>query len=97
MRIEPPPSFACASGTIPAATAAAEPPLDPPVEWSVFHGFRHGPRKWDSQVGRIPSSGVLLLPTTTSPARFCRTTSSLSWSGTNSRLKAVPEVCRTPP
>ena len=31
-RMEPPPSFACAIGTTPAATAAAEPPLEPPVE-----------------------------------------------------------------
>ena len=30
--IEPPPSVACAAGTIPAATAAAAPPDDPPVE-----------------------------------------------------------------
>ena len=43
MRIEPPPSLACAIGTIPAATAAAEPPLDPPVEWSVSQGLRAGP------------------------------------------------------
>ena len=32
MRIEPPPSLACANGTMPLATAAAEPPLDPPGE-----------------------------------------------------------------
>ena len=31
MRIEPPPSLACATGTMPAATAAAEPPLEPPA------------------------------------------------------------------
>jgi hypothetical protein len=30
--MDPPPSLACATGTRPAATAAAEPPLDPPVE-----------------------------------------------------------------
>lgn len=30
IRIEPPPSDACASGTMPAATAAAAPPLEPP-------------------------------------------------------------------
>ena len=30
IRIEPPPSLPCATGTIPAATAAAAPPLDPP-------------------------------------------------------------------
>jgi hypothetical protein len=42
-RIEPPPSFACAAGTIRAATAAAEPPDEPPVECAVFHGLRLGP------------------------------------------------------
>ena len=31
MRIDPPPSFACASGTTPDATSAAEPPDEPPV------------------------------------------------------------------
>src|SRR4051812_37680112 len=31
MRIDPPPSFACATATMPLATAAAEPPLEPPV------------------------------------------------------------------
>src|SRR3954453_12280658 len=31
MRIEPPPSLACAIGTSPAATAAADPPLAPPA------------------------------------------------------------------
>src|SRR5215831_19106394 len=43
MRIEPPPSLACAAATIPAATAAADPPLDPPVERAGSHGFRVGP------------------------------------------------------
>ncbi len=32
MRMEPPPSLAWATGTMPDATAAAEPPEDPPVE-----------------------------------------------------------------
>ena len=32
MRMEPPPSLACATGTRPAATAAADPPDEPPVE-----------------------------------------------------------------
>ena len=43
MRIEPPPSLACATGTMPDATAAAEPPLEPPVEWSGLQGLRVGP------------------------------------------------------
>ena len=43
MRIEPPPSLALAAGSMPEATAAAAPPDDPPVPWSVPHGFRQGP------------------------------------------------------
>lgn len=42
-RIEPPPSAAVANGTIPAATAAAEPPDDPPGVALVSHGFRDTP------------------------------------------------------
>src|SRR5215467_1591646 len=34
IRIEPPPSVACATGRMPAATAAAEPPEEPP--WRIF-------------------------------------------------------------
>jgi hypothetical protein len=43
MRIEPPPSLACATGTMPLATATAEPPLEPPDERPVSHGLWHGP------------------------------------------------------
>ena len=43
IRIEPPPSLAWAIGTTPAATMAAEPPLDPPAEWPVSHGLRVAP------------------------------------------------------
>ena len=32
MRMEPPPSLACPIGTMPAATAEPDPPLEPPVE-----------------------------------------------------------------
>ena len=68
MRIEPPPSLACAAGTMPAATAAAEPPLEPPALWSRFHGLRVGPNASGSVVGSRPSSGVLVRPRMTSPA-----------------------------
>ena len=40
MRTEPPPSDDVASGTSPAASAAALPPLDPPGDRSGFHGLR---------------------------------------------------------
>src|SRR4051812_205550 len=59
MRIDPPPSLACAAGTMPAATAAAEPPLDPPGLCARFHGLRVGPNASGSVVGSRPSSGVL--------------------------------------
>ncbi len=42
MRTEPPPSLPCAIGVTPAATAAPDPPLDPPATWSRFHGLRVG-------------------------------------------------------
>ena len=74
MRIEPPPSDACAIGTSPAATATAAPPLDPPGEWSVFHGLRVGPHASGSVVGRLPNSGLLVRPAVTSPAARKRPT-----------------------
>ena len=42
MRIDPPPSDACAMGTMPDATAAAAPPLDPPAIRVVSHGVTAG-------------------------------------------------------
>src|SRR5438105_2659443 len=43
MRIEPPPSLACATGVRPAATAAADPPLEPPGVRVRSHGLQVGP------------------------------------------------------
>ena len=68
IRMDPPPSEAWAAGIMPLATAAAEPPLEPPVEYSGFHGLRDGPSASGSVVGRIPSSGVFVRPTNTRPA-----------------------------
>ncbi|GIU91054.1 MAG: hypothetical protein KatS3mg010_2153 [Acidimicrobiia bacterium] len=68
MRIEPPPSPACPTGTMPLATAAADPPLEPPELCCVFHGLRVGPCDCGSAVGSSPNSGVLVLPTITNPA-----------------------------
>ncbi len=68
MRIDPPPSLAWATGTISAATAAAEPPDDPPVEWSRFQGLRDGPCASGSVVIVLPHSGVLARPMAMNPA-----------------------------
>ncbi len=43
MRMDPPPSLACATGNMPAATAAAAPPLLPPGLRSRSHGLRVAP------------------------------------------------------
>jgi hypothetical protein len=69
MRIEPVPSFAWATGTIPDATAAADPPLDPPADRSGFQGFRVGPNAAGSVVAEAANSGRLVLPRMTNPAR----------------------------
>src|SRR5580704_1137955 len=40
MRVDPPPSEDMLTGVMPAATAAADPPDDPPAVRSRFHGLR---------------------------------------------------------
>src|SRR3954464_5545959 len=68
MRIEPPPSLACAAATMPDATAAAEPPPHPPVDRPGSHGFRLAPYDVGSVVGSVPSSGTFVRPMNTKPA-----------------------------
>src|SRR5262245_50507520 len=51
MRIEPPPSPPCATGTIPEATAAAAPPLEPPGVRRTSQGFLVAPNKTGSVTG----------------------------------------------
>ena len=63
-------------------TAAAAPPLEPPVVLLASQGFLAGPNSTGSVVGRMPSSGVLVFPVMINPALFRRLTSSLSYSGT---------------
>ena len=82
MRIEPPPSEPRAAPTIPAATAAPLPPLDPPGVRSSDHGLRVAPKASDSVNGQIVSSGTCVLPMTIAPAaRSARTTSASRWRG----------------
>ncbi|CAB5025592.1 unannotated protein [freshwater metagenome] len=61
MRIDPPPSFACAMGTTPAATSAAEPPLDPPADRPRCQGLRVAPKRVDSVLAVSPNSGRVVL------------------------------------
>src|ERR1035437_2306623 len=68
MRIEPPPSLPIAAGTIPAATAAAAPPDEPPAVRCRFQGLRVMPYSAVSVDAAKPISGVLVLPKITKPA-----------------------------
>src|SRR4051794_41974707 len=68
IRIDPPPSLAWATGTIPLATAAAEPPDDPPVEWPVFHGLRAGGNDFGSGGTVVPEPRAVGRPRGTNPA-----------------------------
>jgi hypothetical protein len=69
-RIEPVPSPPEAAGTMPAATAAADPPEEPPGVMAGDHGLTVGPNSDGSVVQWFPHSGVLVLPNTTRSA--CR-------------------------
>ena len=71
-RIDPPVSEPSASGAIPAATATADPPLDPPGMRSVAHGFRVGPNAEFSVDDPIANSSQFVLPTITAPAASSR-------------------------
>ena len=96
IRIEPPPSLPCAIGTIPAATAAAAPPLEPPGVRSSAHGFAVGPNRRGSVVGRIPFSGMFVLPTITNPAARSRATQNASTAETTSTHRSEPIVIGIP-
>ena len=90
-RSEPAPSEPWAIGTAPAATSAAEPPLEPPALRSGSNGLRVGPVRSGSVVSAIPSSGVVVRPSVFRPAARTRRMRSLSWSG------RMPGTAREPP
>jgi hypothetical protein len=56
--IEPPMSEPVASVAVPAASAAADPPLEPPGEYPVCHGLRVTPQSRDQVTGAQENSGV---------------------------------------
>lgn len=82
IRIDPPPSLPCAIGKTPAATAAAEPPLEPAGVKSGFYGLRQGPNNFDSVTGASPSSGVFVFPNVIRPDDSYRLNNSDDCSGT---------------
>ena len=61
MRIEPPPSLAVARGAMPDASAAAEPPLEPPGVRSRFQGLRVGAEELVVGEGDVAELGRICL------------------------------------
>ena len=72
MRVEPPPSVAMPIGPMPAATATAAPPLDPPDVCSALQALRVRPNSGASVSALWPNSGVVVLPNRIAPADFMR-------------------------
>src|ERR1035437_3759215 len=66
------------AATIPDATAAAVPPDEPAGDRSTFHGLRVQPLAWVSVKGKIPNSGMRVLPMMIAPAARSRLTPSES-------------------
>ncbi len=73
-RMEPPVSVPIAHGARPAATAAAEPPLEPPGTRVRSHGLATGPKPEFSVEEPMANSSMLVLPSTGAPACTRRST-----------------------
>src|SRR5690554_2497625 len=71
-RIDPPVSDPIAPKTKPAATAAPEPLLDPPLKCSRFHGLRAGGQGRSNEGPPCANSWVESLPIRTPPAARSR-------------------------
>src|SRR5688572_26753220 len=78
------------------ATAAADPPLDPPGVRSVAHGFRTGPYAEFSLDDPIANSSQLVLPTMTAPADSSLSTTVALYGGWKVSRILDEAVVRTP-
>ena len=77
-RIDPPVSVPVAAGSSRAATAAAEPPDEPPGTRLVSHGLRTTPNAEFSFPEPIANSSQLSLPSVTAPASPSRSSTAAS-------------------
>ncbi len=78
MRNEPPVSEPLHNGTMSTASAAAEPPDEPPAFSSGLNGLPVAPHTTLRVLAPAPNSGTLVLPTMIAPALRRRVTSRLS-------------------
>src|SRR5882757_10323850 len=90
IRIEQPKSVPCANGTMPVATATADPPEEPAGLSAGFQGLRVAPNTALTVLAPVANSGVLVLPNTIAPAAFRRRTASASSVATLSANSGEP-------
>ena len=100
-RMEPPVSVPVAPGARNAATAAAEPPEEPPGTSLVFaplrrHGDVTAPKHDVSFDEPIANSSLLVLPSSTAPSRHRLPLTVDSYVGTNGSRIRLPALVRTP-
>src|SRR5689334_3252488 len=81
-RTDPPVSDPSATTAVPCATAAADPPLDPPGTRSGATGFRTGPNAEFSFDDPIANSSQFVLPRITPPAASSFWMAVASYGGT---------------
>src|SRR5690606_27615059 len=96
IRIEQPKSVPWAIGTMPVATATAEPPDEPAGLNCGFHGLRVAPKSSLTVLAPVANSGVLVLPRIIAPALRRRATAAASSSGMKSLKSGEPKVVRIP-
>src|SRR5689334_11975040 len=91
-RTDPPVSEPRATGTMPAATAAAEPPDEPPGTRSGATGFRVGPYALCSVDDPIANSSMFVLPNGIAPAARSRRTTVASYGLVYPERMREPQV-----
>ena len=95
-RIEPPVSVPMASGAWYEASAAAEPPPEPPGIRVRSHGLPVGPYALFSVEEPIANSSMLVLPRITTSAAFSRWVTVASYGGIQPSRILEPTVVGTP-
>jgi len=92
MRIDPPISVPIETVAMPAPTATALPPLEPPGVMPARHGLLVAGKIALVVPTAAASSGRLVLPRMAAPAARARPTGTASLSGTRLRQTALPSV-----
>src|SRR5262245_49249365 len=96
LRIDPDVSPPVATVSSPAASAAADPLLEPPGVRDKFHGFAASGNAPPSPALPNENSGSFIFPTGTAPACFSFVTTVASKSGTKSSSTGVFAVVLIP-